>query len=177
MHIKKITSGNASIPCPMCHTREHLEYRWHESSGHGDSSFEGLCVYCATCRIGCGGESLNGYGSPEEKDFKSALVGWNRFMIQLKRSAADVEETSAPVDEEKRMFQVLDEMNLDDVKNETKMLQISTTYINMRQESMGCGLIMNVPCSAQFGIENGVTIPILIVVNKVEYFKRKGDGK
>lgn len=174
MHTQKIGKDLSVLPCAVCQSSDNLEFQWRESAGHGDSSFEGLQIYCCGCGYGVG--SANGYGSPGAADKSVIAEAWNKFMNKFS-VWTKVKKAPIVTKEKPRMFQVLDEMNLDDVENKTKMLQISTTYINMRQESMGCGLIMNVPCSAQFGIENGVTIPILIVVNKEEYFKRKGDGK
>lgn len=80
----------------------------------------------------------------------------------------------------KRLFKVLNEMNQADEKNGTRNLSVSNTFLSVsntfisvdkvKQDAKVC---MGVDEQVLMDILNGKVIPILIVVNKDEYFKNK----
>lgn len=71
------------------------------------------------------------------------------------------------------MFEILDEMNLDDVKNETKLVAISNTFISGEKVKKGAKISMGTDFDCLLEIMNEKYIPILIMVDKEEYFKRQ----
>jgi len=74
---------------------------------------------------------------------------------------------------EKRMFQILDEMNLDDVKNNTRHVVLSNTFISADQVKEGAKISMGADFRALSDLMTEKVIPVLILVDKEEYFKRK----
>lgn len=75
----------------------------------------------------------------------------------------------------KRMFEILDEMNLDDVKNNTRLVAISNTLISADKVKQGAKISMGADEQVLFDIMNEKVIPVLILVDKNEYFKRKNN--
>lgn len=73
----------------------------------------------------------------------------------------------------KRMFQVLDEMNQDDIKNGTKLISISNYFISADRVKQGCKVSIGCDESVLLDIANNTHLPVLMMVNKDEYFKRK----
>jgi hypothetical protein len=76
-------------------------------------------------------------------------------------------------DMEKRMFQILDEMNLTDVEENSKLVAISNTLISADKVSQGGKISMGVDEYSLINTINGKYIPVLVLVDKDEYFKRK----
>lgn len=74
---------------------------------------------------------------------------------------------------EKRMFQILDEMNQDDSTNGTAMVAISNSFISADTVKAGAKIAMGAPVEYLFEIASDKKIPLLILVDKEEYFKRK----
>jgi hypothetical protein len=75
----------------------------------------------------------------------------------------------------KRMFQVLDEMNQDDTKNKTAMVAVSGHFISGDKTKQGAKISIGAEEGALFDIAADKVIPLLILVNKEEYFKRKNE--
>ncbi len=73
----------------------------------------------------------------------------------------------------KRMFEILDEMNLDDVRNGTGLVKISNIFISADKVKQGGKVSMGVDEQVLMDIVVDEVIPVLILVNKSEYFKRK----
>lgn len=71
------------------------------------------------------------------------------------------------------MFEILDEMNLDDVKNDTRTVSISNTFISADKVKQGAKIAMGADVQCLFDLASEKVIPILIMVDKEEYFKRK----
>jgi hypothetical protein len=72
----------------------------------------------------------------------------------------------------KRMFEVLDEMNLDDSKNKTRMVAVSNIYLRADKVKQGAKITMGADEESLMDIVSGKAIPILVLVDKEEYFKR-----
>jgi hypothetical protein len=71
------------------------------------------------------------------------------------------------------MFQVLDEMNLDDVSNGTKLIRISNTFIEGVRVKQGAKITMGIDIECLLDILSDKATCVLVVVEKPEYFKRK----
>lgn len=72
----------------------------------------------------------------------------------------------------KSMFQILDEMNLYDINNNTRLVSISNTLISANKVKQGAQISIGVDEQALFDIMNEKVIPILMLVDKEEYIKR-----
>lgn len=72
----------------------------------------------------------------------------------------------------KRLFQVLDEMNLEDIENSTSMVEVGSNFISADKVKGGAKISMGMPESALMAIIQDEKIPILLLVDKKEYFKR-----
>lgn len=75
----------------------------------------------------------------------------------------------------KRVFQVLDEMNVEDGEKNTTLVGVCPDFVSADKVSNGVIITMGAPESALHGIMNRKTMPILLLVDKEEYFKRKGE--
>jgi len=75
----------------------------------------------------------------------------------------------------KRMFEILDEMNLEDVKNNTRMVAISNTLISADKVKQGGKVSIGTDEQSLYDIMNDKVVVLMICVNKDEYFKRKTD--
>jgi hypothetical protein len=71
------------------------------------------------------------------------------------------------------MFEILDEMNLDDVKDNTRLVAISNTLISADKVKQGAKISMGADEQVLHDLMNDKVIPVLILVDKDEYFKRK----
>lgn len=73
----------------------------------------------------------------------------------------------------KRLFQVLDDMNQSDTEKQTRSLQLANTFISGRTIKQGAVIEMGVESSCLLDIMSGKSIPILLIIDKEDYFKRK----
>lgn len=73
----------------------------------------------------------------------------------------------------KRMFEILDEMNLDDVENDTRLVSISNTLISADKVKQGAKISMGADEKSLFDLMDDKVIPLLILVDKEEYVKRE----
>lgn len=73
----------------------------------------------------------------------------------------------------KRMFEILDEMNLDDVKNSTCLVRVSNALMSADKIKRGGKVVMGVDEQALMDLVADEVVPVLILVNKNEYFKRR----
>lgn len=73
---------------------------------------------------------------------------------------------------EKRLFQILDEMNLSDCENNTNFVAVCNEFVSLNKSKKGVIISMGAPESVTFEILEGKIIPILILVDKKEYQKR-----
>lgn len=76
--------------------------------------------------------------------------------------------------EKKRLFQILDDMNVADTENDTATLAVCPSFVRANYGSnSGTQVTMGVPGNVVFDIEAGKKIPILILVDSAEYEKLK----
>jgi len=73
----------------------------------------------------------------------------------------------------KRLFQVLDDMNQSDTENQTRSLQLANAFISGRTIKQGAVIEMGVESSCLVDIMSGKSMPILLIIDKEDYFKRK----
>jgi hypothetical protein len=72
------------------------------------------------------------------------------------------------------MFQILDEMNLDDTKNGTRLVSISNSLISIDKVKAGTKVSMGADDQVLTDLANNKCIALLIIVNRDDYFKREG---
>ena len=72
----------------------------------------------------------------------------------------------------KRLFQILDEMNQNDEKNNTATLGVCNSFVGTQKTKQGGTVTMGVPESVVMDLflGNG-KVPILLIVDKAEYDK------
>jgi len=75
--------------------------------------------------------------------------------------------------EKKRLFEVLDDMNQSDTENKTRLLQLSNAFVSGKTVRQGAVIEMGVEASCLVDILAQKSIPILLIVDKEDYFKRK----
>lgn len=73
----------------------------------------------------------------------------------------------------KRMFEVLDEMNIDDVKDNTRLVAVSNTLISVDKVKQGVKISMGADHHVLDDLLSDKVIPVLILVDKSEFFKRR----
>ncbi len=71
------------------------------------------------------------------------------------------------------MFEILDEMNQEDSIIRTRSVEVSSNFISADKVKAGAKIAMGVPLESLFDIASDAKMPILILVDKKEYFKRK----
>lgn len=80
---------------------------------------------------------------------------------------------------DKRTFQILDEMNLEDESkgnNESNaMVGVCTSFLGAVKVNAGAKVTMGAPESVLFDIASDKKICLLVIIDKAEYFKRKGE--
>lgn len=78
------------------------------------------------------------------------------------------------MNEKKRLFQVLDEMNVMDTKNGTQLVALCNLFISADKVSQGAKISMGAPESVLFDIIADKVFPLLLLVDKAEYKKKDG---
>jgi len=73
----------------------------------------------------------------------------------------------------KSLFQVLDEMNQDDIRNNTSLIEVSGNMLSGNTVKHGCKITMGAATHCIQDIMTGKKIPLLVLIDKEEYFKRK----
>lgn len=76
-----------------------------------------------------------------------------------------------PTEEKKRLFQVLDEMNVSDIENGTKLVSVSSNFISADKIKQGTKISMGSDDASLFEIMNEKVIPVLLLIDKETYFK------
>lgn len=74
---------------------------------------------------------------------------------------------------EKRLFEILDDMNQDDTKNNSRLVEVSSNFVSANKVKQGAIISMGTPEASLLNIVSGNKIAMLILVDKEEYFKRK----
>lgn len=77
--------------------------------------------------------------------------------------------------EKKRLFQTLDEMNVSDIENGTRLVSVSSNFIAGDTIKAGCKITMGAPLGTVNDLMNDKLIPVLLLVDKKEYFKLTGE--
>lgn len=72
----------------------------------------------------------------------------------------------------KRLFQVLDEMNLDDEKSGTRLVSLSNSLISIDKVKAGTKVAMGADDQVLTELADNKCIALLVIVNRDEYFKR-----
>jgi ABC-type molybdate transport system substrate-binding protein len=73
----------------------------------------------------------------------------------------------------KRLFQVLDEMNLDDTNNGTRLVSIGTSLISADKVKAGTKVTMGGDDQVLTDLITGKCTALLVVVDRKEYEKRQ----
>lgn len=73
----------------------------------------------------------------------------------------------------KRLFEILDEMNLADIKDKTPLVSVSNAFVAGDKVKQGATITMGATEQVLMDIMLGKVVPILITVDKEEYLKRK----
>lgn len=77
--------------------------------------------------------------------------------------------------EKRRLFQVLDEMNVEDIEKGTRLVEVSSNLISANTIKQGGKITMGVPQQTIMDLTLENKIPVLLMVDKDEYFKRMKD--
>ncbi|MEM1337286.1 MAG: hypothetical protein AAGF96_06025 [Bacteroidota bacterium] len=72
----------------------------------------------------------------------------------------------------KRLFQVLDEMNQEDAEKGTKMVSVSSSFVRGNKVSQGAEITIGTEFSGLMDLWDDKVIPVLLLIDKKEYFKR-----
>lgn len=73
--------------------------------------------------------------------------------------------------ESKRLFKTLDDMNVHDIEKGSRLVSVSNSLISAEKVKQGSKISMGCDDSAVTDIFTGKVIPILVLVDKEEYFK------
>ena len=72
-----------------------------------------------------------------------------------------------------RLFQILDEMNQADTKNNTRLVAVGNQFVAARKVKPGAIVEMGADETALHDLLTDKVIPILVLVDREEYFKRE----
>jgi hypothetical protein len=75
----------------------------------------------------------------------------------------------------KRVFQVIDEMNQDDSKNGTQMVIVGTNFISANKVHGGCSISIGMPEYVLGDLLRNEKTAILLLIDTEEYFKRMNE--
>lgn len=76
----------------------------------------------------------------------------------------------------KRMFEVIDEMNLSDMENDTFLIKTSANLLSAEKVKQGAKLTIAIDAQCMDEIAFEKSMAVLVIVDKDEYFKRKKHG-
>ncbi len=72
----------------------------------------------------------------------------------------------------KRFFEVLDNMNQEDTANGTQLVEVSSNFISAKSIKQGGKIGMGVPYQSVMDVFTNSKIPVLILIDRREYYKR-----
>ena len=72
----------------------------------------------------------------------------------------------------KRLFEVLDDMNVIDTEKGSRLVEVSSNLISANTIKQGGKIVMGVPQGSIMDLTLEKKIPVLLMVDKEEYFKR-----
>jgi len=75
----------------------------------------------------------------------------------------------------KRLFEILDDMNVHDVEKNTRLVAVSGNFVEGKKVNAGALITMGVPFGELQGLLDGTRMPILLMVDKKEYNARNSE--
>jgi ATP-dependent 26S proteasome regulatory subunit len=72
----------------------------------------------------------------------------------------------------KRLFEIIDEMNVSDIENDTQYVAVSSNFISADKIKQGARICMGAPESVIMDIISRKYIPVLLLIDSEEYSKR-----
>jgi hypothetical protein len=73
----------------------------------------------------------------------------------------------------KRLFEILDEMNVSDTLNSTANVGVCTTFVSATKAKGGAHITLGASEEMLMKLMNDELIPILVLVNREEYFAKE----
>lgn len=73
----------------------------------------------------------------------------------------------------RRLFEILDEMNMADTNNKTRTVAISNHFISADKVKQGAKICIGADEQCLYDLMNNKAMAVLLIVNKEEYFKRE----
>lgn len=70
-----------------------------------------------------------------------------------------------------RLFEVLNQMNLNDIKNGTATVGVCGVFVESRLTKRGTEITMGAPIKTSTELLSGEIIPVLLLINREEYEK------
>ena len=79
----------------------------------------------------------------------------------------------------KRLFEILDQMNIQDTENGTMNIQLCPNFVSAdySKKINGTKVTMGIPGNIVFDLETDKLIPVLLLVNREEYDKLQSENK
>lgn len=77
----------------------------------------------------------------------------------------------------KRMFQILDEMNLMDIESGTETVGVSNIFLSGNMSKKGSMITMGAPQSVLLDFHSGKSLLMLVIVDKIQYDGRKDENE
>lgn len=74
----------------------------------------------------------------------------------------------------KRLFQLLDDMNVFDGENKTSMVGVCGDFVSANKAKGGTHVTMGAPQDVLMQVMNNEVIPVLLLINRADYEKRQG---
>lgn len=75
----------------------------------------------------------------------------------------------------KRLFEILDDMNVHDTNHNTRLVSVSGNFVEGRKVSQGALVTMGVPYEELQGVLDNTRMPVLLMVDKKEYNARNSE--
>jgi hypothetical protein len=72
----------------------------------------------------------------------------------------------------KRLFQVLDDMNVHDTENDTRLVSVSGNFVGAKKVKQGGVITLGIPENELMALWDETRIPVLLMVDKEEYNNR-----
>ncbi len=73
----------------------------------------------------------------------------------------------------KRFFKILDDINIDDSNKNTRLVEVGIRLIGCKTREQGESVEMGVAAGSVARILNQELFPMIVLVDREEYFKRK----
>jgi len=83
-----------------------------------------------------------------------------------------MKESNPMSDMKKRLFQILDDMNVLDGEQLTRKVAISNSFVSANKVKAGAHITIGADEQSMHDLVNEKAIAILLIIDKEEYFKR-----